>query len=67
MTSRCFNGRYFTLDVYVATLLFHFSDNFLILEIFFGKLMTEEVIQMTSYDGFAFFCKIFRHLSSTIF
>jgi len=40
--------------------VFCFSKNFLTLEIFFGKLMTEEVIQMVAYDGFTFFCELLR-------
>jgi len=43
----------------LVDLTFGCSENFLTLEIFFGKLMTQEVIQLTSYDGFAFFCKLF--------
>ena len=39
-----------------------YSDNFLTLEIFFGKLISQRVTQMEAYDGFAFFCKLFRRL-----
>ena len=46
------------LNLCLVDSTFGFSENFLTLEIFFVKLMTEEVIQLTSYDGFAFLCSV---------
>ena len=42
------------------------SDNFLSVKVFFGELLSEDVVQKVAYDGFAFFCKLFHYLLNTL-